>query len=162
MNQTFDWWQYGVPVIIPQSLGDFSTWAYEVPVVEIGASSISFTGTGISGASVVLAAKISKAASGTGIATASVTISALVGVTGSGTGIASASAVLGAIVGLTASGSGISIASAILSGITPPTTGASRRASPRQSTFQHQDYAAHGFSYRRVDPSQEKVRHIGD
>lgn len=184
MNQTFDWWLNGVPVIIPQAPGDFSEWVNGVPVVDLGASLTSFTGSGISSASAALGGKISTQASGVGISAASVTLASLVAIPGSGFGVAAASAAIGAFVAVPATGSGIasasailsafvlasvsgsgtglSVASAILSTFTPPVPGASRRASPRQSTFRHQDYAAHGFSYRRVASQQEIVRHLGD
>ena len=164
MNQTFDWWLNGVPVIIPQAPGDFSEWVNGVPVVDLGASLTSFTGSGISSASAVIGAKIATSVSGTGISAASAALASMVGVPASGSGISTASVTLGAMIGVFGSGSGISVASAVLTGAgpPPPTSGASRRASPRQSTFRHQDYAAHGFSYRRVASQQEIVRHLGD
>jgi hypothetical protein len=162
MSQTLDFWLNGIPVIIPPGPGDFSEWINGVPVVDLSATFTAFTGTGISTASASLGAKIATSVSGIGISAASAQLAELVAVPASGTGVSTASAQLGAIVAVSVSGTGISIASAILSGITPPAVGASRRASPRQSTFRHQDYAAHKFCYRRVDSQQEIVRHIGD
>lgn len=162
MNQGFDWWLNGVPVIIPQAPGDFSEWINGAPVVDIGATFTSFTGTGIASASANLGTIVSKSGVGIGIASASATLGAVIGVSGTGTGTAFASGALGAVVSLSVSGVGISAGSALLSAVPPVVVGASRRASPRQPSFRVQDYAAHSFAYRKVRAGQERVRHIGD
>ena len=163
MNDSFNHWQNGVPVIVPQAPGDFAEWDNDVPVVDIGATLFQFTGSGIASASASLGGTVSRQVSGTGIASASASLGGIVARQVSGTGIASASASLGGIIGLIVSGTGIASASATLTGTAPPPTpGASRIASPTQSSFRVQDYSAHGFSYRKVSARHERVRHIGD
>jgi hypothetical protein len=164
MIQSFDYWQNGVPIIIPQSPGDFSEWMNGAPVVDVSATAVFFSGTGIAAASAAIGAKIALSVTGTGVSTASVALGARVSFPASGIGIATAGVALGAIVGVTVSGSGISSASAVLTGTgpPPPPSGGSRRASPRQSSFRVQDYTAHKFCYRMVRSQQEQVRHLGD
>ena len=180
----FDQWLNGVPVIIPQSPGDFSEWINGVPCVDLGASALVFSGSGIAKSAATLTGTARTSVSGTGIAASSALLTGAAKLQVSGSGVASSSASLSgsgklivsgygvaessaqlsavAVISISASGSGVASSSAVLSGITPPVVGHSRRASPRQSHFRRQDYAAHGFSYRRVDAGQEIVRHIGD
>ena len=175
-----------MPLIVPQAPGDFSEWTNGVPVVDLGASLTSFTGTGIASASAVLSSIVTVdiAGSGTGEASASAQLAYSKAVPASGTGIASASAILGYQAAVPASGTGIASASALLVSLTTIyvqgsgsgiggasavliaapiiVPGKSRIASPRQSSFRIQDYAAHSFAYRKVRAGQERVRHIGD
>lgn len=132
ITNTFDYWLYGVPVIIPNAPGDFSEWIYAVPCVDIGASVTSFTGNGIAKASAALSftqtVHIAGAGSGQASAAARLTFTQLAALSGSGGGQASASAAIHYLIAVPARGTGAANASAKLGFLvsTPATgTGAS-------------------------------------
>ena len=163
-TESFDYWDNGVPVIIPDAPGDFSEWDNGVPVVDLRSKRQQFNPSGTATASAVLVGAYNLSGSGSGQAEGTGSLAATLNVSAAGTGqaLASATLVFLSTVNISGAGSGSSTASASLSVVGPPSVFGIRIISPRQPTLHSLDFTSHPFAYRRVAASAPRARHPGD